>query len=324
MRAREIEEGKIGHMSFLSEKSRPDSYDKIVTAVLDRLVEMIRKRYHCNLRYRPFSRDDALDQLKKHLMYSNQPVQLNDQWVFPVHLKRDLVGAAEVTPAHKLTVKQVQSLTDVIRLVLESTLLTANSLDHLARLEEKMRTSEFSPTNVVPLDAYLKTKIPMVEPEDLDKPPRRLSFSVPCLIESNNFDDLTKMALELHHNSKRQAFIHIEELSSEVTRSADELRALGSFTIFIADICSLDKEQQLAIKSYLSGRRTRDNCQIIAGTLRSYAQLVRQDLVDHELLRRMSVAYLRMTKPFNDYMRSGVIEFFYSSLTGQKVEDRLF
>ncbi|MCB0366041.1 MAG: hypothetical protein KDD43_06255 [Bdellovibrionales bacterium] len=299
------------------------------TPIMSRLLRLIESRYKCEFKYRSFPYD-----LEKHdsqeviysLLSKNSSVTLDGNLLLPVRLHGQLWGYAQFSSADKLTAKQIHEIEDLVDLVLNSALITAATLEDLNRLENEIHLSEY-PSNVIRLSSFRKPQAPqpsrLLDFESLIPRPRK-AFSIPCLIEAQSYGDIHKMAVEIHGISGRQIFVHWDDLSSEAKQNTSLLDELTDTTIFIPDVTSLEDEQRITLIDWLSGPRTKDSPQVIAGTLTPYAELVAIDNeVQRVLLRRLSVANLKMDKDFQHYLDYGVIEFFYDSLTGRSLEDCL-
>ena len=299
---------------------------------MSRFLSLIEGRYYCDSQYCFFS-NDLKNQDNQRVLYTllskNPSVILDGKLFLPLRLYDQLWGYVQFSTKnkYKLESKQVHEIEDLLDLVINSVLIKITDLEDLCRLENEIHLSE-CPSNVIPLFSFRKTKTNTpVCLEGLFKQttrPRR-AFSTPCLIEAQSYDDIYKMAIELHCLSGRQMFVHFEDLFLEASLTARDLNEITDTTIFIPDVTTLKYEEQIIIVDWLSGLRTKESPQIIAGSVVPYEELISTDKeVQRVLLRRLSVVNLRMEKSFEYYLRKGVVNFFYNSITNKNLKDPLF
>lgn len=299
------------------------------TPIMSRLLRLIESRYKCEFHYRSFPQDLDQNESEKviySLLSKNSSVTLDGNLLLPVRLHGQLWEYARFSAADNLSAKEINEIEDLVDLVLSSALITAATLDDLSRLENEIHLSEY-PSNVIRLSSFRRPQRPhparLEDYENLIPRPRK-AFSIPCLIEAQSYTDIHKMAVEIHCLSGRQIFIHWDELSLESRHDTSLLDELTDATIFIPDVTSLDNEERITLIDWLSGPRTKESPQVIAGTVIPYAEIVAiEDEAQRVLMRRISVANLKMERDFQHYLDYGVIEFFYDSLTGRSLEDCL-
>lgn len=296
---------------------------------MSRLLRLIEARYKCEFKYQSFP-SDMIDGSETKVIYSlltnNSSVTLDGCLLLPVRLHGQLWGYARFYSADHLSPKQIHEIEDLIDLLLNSALMTAATLEDLHRLENEIQLAEI-PENVIRLSNFRKppgvAPVRLLDYDELTAPPRR-GFSIPCLIEARSYGDAHKMATEIHQLSGRQIFVQWGDLTLESRTNTRFLEEITDATIFIPDVAALTHEERITLVDWLSGPRTKDCPQIIAATVIPYAELVAYgDEAQRVLLRRLAVANLKMEKDFQHYLTYGVIEFFYDSLTGQTLEDRL-
>lgn len=309
--------------------STPTRLEGAFAPIMNRLLSLIQARYHCEFRYQSFPGEMA-DGSETKVIYSlltnNSSVTLDGSLLLPVRLHGQLWGFARFSSAEHLSAQQIHEIEDLIDLLLNSALMTAATLEDLDRLENEIQLAEI-PDNVIRLSSFRRPPVApsprLLDYEELTAPTRR-GFSIPCLIEARTFSDAQKMAVEIHQLSGRQIFVQWSDLSDEAKRNTHFLEEITDATILIPDIASVSQEERINLIDWLSGPRTKDCPQVIAATVIPYAELVAHgDESLRVLLRRLAVANLKMEKDFQHYLNYGVIEFFYDSLTGHSLEDRL-
>ena len=287
-----------------------------VADVVGRLAKLVQSRFGCELRYMPFEASTEHAKIKDKLLRES-PVKFDGAWLFPVFRGFQMIGCAEVVGFDAATEAQREQITDLVELYLESTLTLTDRLETLQQIEKQISRSGEDygeSTNVLPLRRPSEAK-PLQA-----KTRSRLGFALPCLVEAQCHPDIKAMAMELHDLSGRYAFLYFDDVT---WRFGEELKDLGPITLFIPDVAQLSIDLQLKILKYLSSAPSVDEPQIIAGTLRPYAELRSRELILTDLLHRLSVCFLRMDRPFAEYHRDGIVEFFFGSLVRDDLNGRL-
>lgn len=288
-----------------------------VDALVGKLARLVQSRFNCELKYVALGTSESDLALRNNLL-KTVPYDHNGAWLFPVYKCFRVVGYAAVTGFAGANDKQLQQLADLIELYLEPALDMTDKLDTLTQVERQLtRANEDhgGGTNVIPL------RRPTGETTGVRTRSRaRLGFALPCLIEASTNEDLKAMAMELHELSGRYAFVYCHDVA---WKFAEDLKDLGPVTLFIPDITALSMDEQLKLLKYLSSSPSVDEPQLITGALKSYSELRAEELVLPDLLHRLSVCFLRMDRPFRDYRRDGVVEFFFGSLIRDDLNGRL-
>jgi len=290
---------------------KPDSNAVVQTvANLSRIFE---KQLGCSMGYtwrEEFSHRDLFGLLNR-----GEPVRIEDSIYFPVFFHEELAGAAHIVTTQDFEAHMLRHLHGVIRLMIENRMSQIENVDVLSELEENLiaqqEREQHSHGNVFRLSDYQANPYPLPE-NKINK-----AFSFAFLLQSQDQEDIFKMALEIHTRSGRYAFLPLRDLSPDVFSSAAMFKNLGPISVFLPEVTTLTKEQQATLLAYYRGPRDKDCPQIIAGTALSVAQLKQDGRVLPDLLQYLSVGFLAMNKPFALYKRENLLDFFYDSLTGR-------
>lgn len=283
-----------------------------VNFIFDRLVQIVKRRFGCELGYFELSETEPRHKIIFSLLSKNDHVKLDDHIFFPVRVNNRLVGAAQVNETEALLKPSEKNyLLKLIGLILESALLTKTGIDELDALEQRLGLLD-EHDNVVVLNQYVKSKQGIKEEDITFRPQPR--FTIPCLIECRSSYDLFRMASEIHYYSNRHAFINVHDLDSATFESIEEFKSIGPVSIFIPELSELPRRLQKLFMRYFESFRGKNDPQFIVGSGLSYSELLGSTLVENDLVQYLCVAYLKMTRPFEDYVNNGVIEFFYDSL----------
>ncbi|MCB0390282.1 MAG: hypothetical protein KDD58_03275 [Bdellovibrionales bacterium] len=286
-----------------------------IAPVLDRLMEMVNRRYGCELSYRVL--DELADEDKKILCGldpKGPALRQGSRALFPIAVKGDVMGMAEVSKSEQIHDRSLRAMQEVISMVIESLHLTANNLEIVQFLEKQLEQKPKSDSKVVSLVHY-KTEQGIKTHYTWNKSfSGKTTFNVPCLIEAKNSLDIHKMSLEVHEHSRRYAFLFFNQLDKKVRLNPIEWHALGNISLFIPDISSIKDEELFSLTSFLKSSRTKESPQIIAGSLLPIKDIYKNQLIPKEVINLLSVAFLRLENSFEFYKNQGLIKFFFDSL----------
>jgi len=221
----------------------------------------------------------------------------------------------QVIESRLLTPRERQELSEILDSVLAPFIYGMTRSEDLELLHDRLLVQSRL-ENVIPIRSKAReNKLESIAPSF--QSPKKYSFQIPILIEAQSYSDISKMALEIHENSERFAFVHFDELGDTTRENAEQIASLRGMTIFISEICELDHKELKALQAYLdmafSSRL--EAPQIICGTIYSYSDLRQKTLIDGRLLRRVATAFLKMDRSFKEYKEMGVMKFFLQSLT---------
>jgi hypothetical protein len=282
----------------------PGGVNKI-DAVVGRLAKLVRLRFGGELQFNKFVSSSADHSSLRETLLKNSPVCLKDSWYFAVFRQFEMVGFAEVRLAARPDENTLNQLADLIELYLSSVVSLA---DRAMELEEEenlaLRLLE-GQDNVLPLKRNRSM------PGVLEPLRPRFGFAVSCSIEGSTFDDIRKLATEIHEYSGRSAFVYFSDLMITMPR---ELLELGPVTLFIPDLAELNIAEQKLLAQYLCVRPGLDRPQIVAGTLTPLNDLRASGTVLRSLTEELGRCVLRLERPFEEYQKQGIVNFFFSAL----------
>jgi len=275
------------------------SWVQPIENLFNRLNHLAVSRFGCTVEYIHFvdTKEDHRE-LRAALLQSGS-VERSGVLYLPVIVSFRCTGAAKVSGHLPVNGKSRQQLKDLLQFILETALDFESRIEMLDRLEARVKHMDLDhvePSNVIPFQRIPEERLSLSHAPTV---PRRLNSSVPCLIESESFSDIKRLAQELHELSGRYAFVYFGDLT--LARPTDLLE-LGAITLFIPDITALNRNQQNLLKVYFTQRpiALAEGPQIIAGSIWSFTDLRDQKRVDAELLKCVSVGYLRMSRPYED------------------------
>ena len=292
------------------------NYEKVFIPTLRRLSQLVSKQYGCRFEYLNDMdlRKSENPELVKQLI-AGTPAMTENGMFFPILPNGVLMGAAYVAGHRKLGQTEVSSLNQVVRMVLESTLLNVERLDTIEVLELQLeRLNDDPDQNLISLADRRPQKIIDV---DVNKSRLKERLSFPFLVEAQSEEDAFRMALEIHDHSGRRFFAPIEDLDTSAFADAGALREMGPISVYATCFEYLSPEVQQVWLDYFAGPRGRGCPQLIVGTTRSYSELKLDTEVNNDFLAKLTVGYLFLSQPFSVYKSGDILEFFFDSLTGR-------
>ncbi len=145
-------------------------------------------------------------------------------------------------------------------------------------------------------------------------PHKTYMLKLDCLIEAVTTSEVHKMAMELHSQGSRMAFVDYSELEPLQRQSLSHLMALGSITLYVPDILALNAYEQ-EIFRHLIQQTTLSRPLLMVGSVKPYSELRGEPAIDDEFLTLLARAYIKLTRPFSEYKEQGLIHYFLDSLS---------
>jgi hypothetical protein len=265
-------------------------------------------RFKSEFQYISYVADHPDWQLILSLLFQNQPLTLNGHCYFPLMVDGCLIGVIQ-QQGHALHKLDQDKVAELVELILGSTLNSLFKGEGMQRLEENMRTST-APAGVVKISDFKKSRNPQSYDEiagSSEKHQRLLN--IPTLMECGEIFEAFKVALEIHEDCRRLAFITYWDLPSSVREDAKELNALGPLTLFLPNPHLLNPREQQALKQHLrssiaEGLAPETLPHWLSATMISYADLLRHRNFDQQLLKQLSMSFLRIQKSHENLLGS--------------------
>lgn len=203
-----------------------------------------------------------------------------------------------------------------VREALEGLLSSAKDMesnrDSLDRLQARIGTiQEELPSNVIPMRAPSRIQRPSAFSKIDDK---RWILRLDCLIESKYVSEIHKMAMELHSQSRRYAFIEFRDIDKKSRHSLPDLLAMGAISIFVPCILDLHLEEQKLLRELMEIESLQRPLLMVGSTL-PFSELRGESGVNMDFLNQLSRAYIKLTRPFAEYKEQGLIHYFLDSLS---------
>lgn len=287
-----------------------------------RLTDYVRRQYNCTFNFQDAENLESELALNPGLeaRLHNESIVVDGDWVcFPIFSPPNpkLVGVARISRSEKIGPTDLAAIEKIIRYVFASRLEGAATLFELEATEKSLREYEknqgakAADRKVVQLSWYKKNPVAAVK---LNPPP---ALNFPFLIQSSSAEDIFKMALEIHSQSQRYAFLSLNDLDPTALESVKKINGLGEITVFIPDIAGVTALQQAQLELYYSSPRDKISAQFVAGSTLPIGELKKSNKVSSQLLSQLMIGYLCLTQPFAAYKRENMLEFFFDSLSGR-------
>jgi len=191
---------------------------------------------------------------------------------------------------------------------------------HLDQRRAELRRAETTilemPENVIPF-----RRTPTV-PARTPVNDQRYILKLDCLIEAKYLSEIHKMATELHTQSSRYAFLDIRDLDPAARTRLPDLLSLGAVNLFVPDVLHLSMREQEVLKD-LMWIDSQQRPLLMVGTTMPYSDLRSVAGVHLEFLALLSRAYIKLTKPFQEYKRQNLIHYFLDSLANRPPDGQI-
>jgi len=145
-------------------------------------------------------------------------------------------------------------------------------------------------------------------------PEKMVRLKLDCLIEAVSTDEVKKMAMEIHSQSSRVAFVNYNDLDRKICQSISQLIGLGAITLYVPDIMELPLYEQ-EIFRHLMIHPALQRPLLMVGSVIPYSELRTKQNIDEEFLTLLARAYIKLTRPFSEYKEQGLIHYFLDSLS---------
>jgi hypothetical protein len=96
--------------------------------------------------------------------------------------------------------------------------------------------------------------------------------------------NIQKAAVDIHEISERWAYLRFHDIKDQI-QSVQDLIDLGSLTLFIEDILSINPFHREIISEYLKGPQLRSQPLLLIGSATSFRDLQAQDMLHPDLVR---------------------------------------
>ncbi len=198
----------------------------------------------------------------------------------PIQVDSKFFATAVVESGASLQSIDQETVSQLIRLMLEPEFLTwytkqmtHNSKQVLNSDSNSSVISIFEPFQLVELAQTVKST-----PEIRKTSEKSLSATNVICVQTPNPNLIPRIANEIHDVSKRWAFLKFSDVAIEM-KSVEDLRGLGSLTLWIEDILNLSPEQQSLIHQFISDASPAEEPLLIIGSASGIESLEEQKMI---------------------------------------------
>lgn len=229
------------------------------------------------------------------------------QVAFPVNLQGRFAGLAVVNGWKDSKPRELLLLAELMTMMIEYSLSKEDRNERLRLIEERIQLMDES-SNVIPLrPSQFSRVLQLTEPEIRPIRSKSPLTSMPLLIETKPGFPLHRIALEVHNQSGRWAFVSAEDLPPDIFDSRKNLEQLGSVTLFIRDLSILTTNQQLKLAEYLAIKPSADMPHVIAGVNSPIQELENKRAVLQALLGLFCKSTLQWTEKSTEEITSDLV-----------------
>ena len=229
---------------------------------------------------------------------SNGEVRGNSLYV-TICAEGKYLGTAIVAGAERLSGHDVSLVTEMIKMVLEPTLLSVTTLFQEQNLTYHLKTEHAQvqsddhaeQSNVVELFS---------DPENLHTGPEFLSSVL--FLEASQAQTIQRVSVHIHELGGRWALINYSEIREQV-RTLRELAELGAMTIVVSDIQDLSPTEQRLILSFAEEPNTRSEPLILIGSTTALRELQEFGSISPEFIQLMMGSRLELDRFPKEFKR---------------------
>ncbi|RYZ77527.1 MAG: hypothetical protein EOP05_01470 [Proteobacteria bacterium] len=275
-----------------------------MTQLTKRLNRIFENVLGCKLVYQP-SEEIAATQfasldvtaLKANLTEAPQYIEGLDgkTFGFPIHIRGSFSGLAVVENFENARPQKLMMLAELLTMVMENGIRQEDRKERLRLIEERLTLLD-EDSNVIPLrPARFGRVLQVVDTEMQSEMGDSPIVTTPLLLETDASFPLSRVGIEVHHSSKRWAFLSVEDLPADIFNSKENLEKLGGLTLFIRDLSTLTTSQQTKLAEYLASEPSEDMPHVIAGINESAETLVQAGRLLPQLVQLFAVSSLQTT-----------------------------
>lgn len=188
----------------------------------------------------------------------------------PISTNGRFLAVAKVPQAETLNESSLPAITETVKLILEPALYNW----YLNQTENNALQDE---THIVGGLHVVDETIQQSETETLSE------RSPVIMITSQNPHRLPRVATQVHEVLDRWAFIHWNEIRSQIATIQD-LRDLGAMTIFVDDALNLSVDEKFILNEWIQTSRAETEPALVIGSSMSWSQLKNEKVLPDFLL----------------------------------------
>lgn len=212
---------------------------------------------------------------------------------FPISIRGSFAGMVVVEGLEEARPQKLMMMAELLSMVLENGLRLEDRKDRLRLIEERLALMD-EDSNVIPLRPARYGRVLQVVDTHMESEMGESPIvTTPLLLETDASFPLSRVAIEIHHTSKRWALLNVEDLAADALNTRENIEQLGGLTLFIRDMANLTTTQQLKLAEYLAANPTEDMPHIIAGVNQPVEELVQAGRLLPHLVQLFAVSDVR-------------------------------
>lgn len=215
---------------------------------------------------------------------------IGEELHIPLRNDETVLGTVVVKDARDLTSDSQGDIAELVKL----TLIPQLYKWHLETKESNLHALLKSQPVTIPrasdeLNFFEESEYEVIETNFNDDQPH---FNTPLiLLRSKKSQLIHKTAVQIHEYSERWGMIPFKDIVDQI-QSVEDLRQMGSVTLFISDITELLVQEQKLLISYIEKRNAKDQPLLLIGTGLSNQEIMHSPLIERGFKEFLSSSLL--------------------------------
>lgn len=202
----------------------------------------------------------------------------NGTLLIPIFSHGHFLAMAKIPAADTLSTSAAEAIVAVVKLILEPALYNW----YLKKSESELSNQEGfqQGLHVIDLndsDAAESEKAPI------------------ALLISRNPNRIHKVAMQVHEQWKRWAFLSWNEIRSQIATIQD-LRDLGQMTILVEEVLTLSEDEKFLLNEWLKISKAEHEPALILGTTQSWSELKEESILPEFMLSQAGFSQIEVEK----------------------------
>lgn len=240
----------------------------VESATVEKLKGIISHRYGKGLSIQCMQEASDIDMGEESVFMKGHSLHI------PIQVNEKYFATAVIKEASSLSQSDQMAVAYMVRMVLEPEFYNwylAQAANNSQNIEQEENVvSIFTPHD---LTDYLE---PMEKDEDILE--ESLEPETVICLEAKNPNLIPRLAFEIHEVSQRWAFLKYTDIQEQV-RTVQDLISLGSLTLLVEDILTLNPEHQQIIEQFLENKEKSEKPLIVIGTSSHIESLEDQGMI---------------------------------------------
>ncbi len=284
-------------------------YAFIFEDIIDKSLAILSRQFNVDIRF------VENPKLVSHQLYKTNIIE-NNLITYSVNFENIFRGQLELHFTDHLNLKEIDKIRDFLNLSIKAPAQYYERFLLLDSLQAHLEKQKHSQKNNILNFNYFKHLKERRNSSDDDINYIKKSHP-PIYIEGLSVEDKKNLAIELHHFLGYKAFVHFDDIKSEI-KSCRDLAQLSNTTIYIENFETLEQEHKLIFLDFFTEQNLPEQPLVISSSNTDYAFLIR-DILNRTLLKFLTTYHIRMNKTLDEIKKEGFTTFLNSILKDPKI-----